>query len=279
MGSKAIKSLIAILLLITLIPTLDVRAASVKDLYNFYDIDYDTEVPSQLSETIKGYDSAKKYVEMYHHVVTSEFDTTCIDIELQNIDIRLSEIENELLGGYYLTLNDIYLLEDEYYSLLERKDDLIKSLETYTVDVDSVNTSNVPSYEDYKNAVRDKNDFTAKLEIGVVDNLTVPLQSEAILIESTDLSSTYKTVTGTGVLSLFNGVVESVEDSDNGLSIVINHYNGVKSYYDYLEETSLVEGATVYQNQNIGYILGNKLNLRLSLNGEFVNVSELFKEE
>ena len=43
MGSKAIKSLIAVLLLITLIPTLDVRADSVKDLYNFYDIDYDTE--------------------------------------------------------------------------------------------------------------------------------------------------------------------------------------------------------------------------------------------
>ena len=100
-----------------------------------------------------------------------------------------------------------------------------------------------------------------------------------MLIEATDLSSTYKTVTDTGVLSLFNGVVESIEDSDNGLSIVINHYNGVKSYYDYLEETSLVEGATVYQNQNIGYILDNKLNLRLSLNGEFVNVSELFKEE
>lgn len=279
MGIKQFRQIIAYTCLTLLTTPLQVNAASVDELYSLYGIKYNATLDGTVSETIKGYNNAKRYVEMYHHVSTAEFDTSVIDAELKHIDSRLKEIKEELFAGFYLTLDDIYLLEDEYNSLVDRKEELCQVDTDVTLDYQVPNLDTVPAYADYKEALKIRNEFEAQKEIGLLEGLEYPLQASSIMYDVNTLFTTFKTIDNTGVLCLFNGRVEKVEDTRDGLQITIDHYNGVRSIYNYLEETSLRTGDTVYQNQSIGYLLGNKLTLQLQLNGEFVDVSKLYNKE
>ena len=72
-----------------LMQPLVVNAESLDKLYEKYDIDYEVVIPQNVTETLKNYNAAQRYVKMYHYVASSIFDKTEIQSEL-------SEKEKEL---------------------------------------------------------------------------------------------------------------------------------------------------------------------------------------
>ena len=79
---------------------------------------------------------------------------------------------------------------------------------------------------------------------------------------------------------MFNGKVEAIEeDPDYGLTITVNSNNDVYYYICNLHEATVKVGDTVYQGQNVGYIMDTQAVFRLKLNGTFVDVSRLDSKE
>ena len=87
---------------------------------------------------------------------------------------------------------------------------------------------------------------------------------------------------GTSVVSMAKGTVETVSVSKElGNLVVIDHGNGLKSYYRFIEPTdTLKEGASVEMGQKIGTVAesygseaadGTHLHLEMELKGDFVD--------
>lgn len=279
-GKKAGKWLSLLAALAVLLFPINSKAADVSELYHTYGKDYEVEIPEDTLNTITAYDSAKKYVSMYNAVVSSEYDTTMLSSELEQLEEERARIADKLLAGYTMDMSALLELEDRYVYVINRIDDIESSLVSYNVEVSSIDAGAVPSYSEYSDAMREKNDILAKQEIGNIENLQVPVQSSARLLEHSDDMSTYKVIDGTGVLSLFNGVVDDVFISDEyGLTVVVNNQNGVKTHFCNMEFADVVIGETVYQNQRLGYVYGTKLLLRMQLGDDFVDVSKLLHTE
>jgi len=63
----------------------------------------------------------------------------------------------------------------------------------------------------------------------------------------------YETDTSKDVKAIFDGVVEKIEANDEyGLLITIDHKNGYKSIFGYLDEIRLTEGETVKKGMVVG---------------------------
>lgn len=277
---KFAKVITTVFLVACLFPAEIVQASDVSELYSLYNEECTSTLPEEITSTVTSYNNAKKYVSMYTYVINSEYDTSTLVNELTSINEELVDIEYKLIGGYSVCEADMLVLESRYSDLLERKDDIEKSLKSYSVDITSLDVNTVPTYSEYKDAVKKKNDYVSKREIGDLENLKIPVQSEALLVYNSDDYTTYRVIDNTGVLSMFNGVVEKVYVDDfYGLTVIVDNYNGVKSYFCNLEYTDVAAGDTVYQNQRIGYVLGSKAVFRLSLAETFVDCSILFEEE
>lgn len=257
-----------------------VKAASAEEVYEVYDMEYSVDIPKEVTETIRAYDNAKKYVSMYTYVVNSEYDIESLTLKQTQIETELRIIESKLLSGYDTPQVELYSLEDEYHSLKTQLENIRSSLHTYSIEMESVTANSVPTYTEYKEAVQTKNDIVARMQIGEVEQLKVPVQSVAKLIKHDTKSTIYKVIEGTGVLSPFNGVVDKVYvDKDYGLCVVFDNYNGIKTYVCNLETVDITEGDTVYQNQRIGYALGSTVLFKMSLSDTFVDISKIFVEE
>ncbi len=87
---------------------------------------------------------------------------------------------------------------------------------------------------------------------------------------------------GTDVLAVYDGVIESVENSLlNGVTITIDHGDGLKTIYNSLSEAdSLLEGMSVKQGEVIGtvsttnrqeYKAGAHLHFQVMENGSIIN--------
>ena len=268
-----------IALLLCMLPV-SVQASTADDLYKVYNKGYVTEVPETVVQTISKYDSAKRYASMYTYVINSEYDDTELLSKEAAMEEELKQLEIELLDGYSKPLAELYELEDRYYSIKEDLANLKSSRVSYVVDTESVKADEIPTYSEYKEAIRIRDDCLAKNNIGSLDNLSVPLQAQAYLVDSNEDKSVYKTIDGTGVLSIFNGVVDKIyETREDGICCVIDNYNGIKTYLCSLETVDVSEGDTVYQNQRIGYLKGTTAIFKLSLYGKFVDISKIFTEE
>ena len=275
MGKRAVA-----VVLLCLVFSTRAYAADVTELYEKYDMEYTAEVPEEVLETIQKYDNAKRYVSMYSYVINSEYDIESLVNKQLELEKYLLQLESELEAGYNKPLSDIYSLEDEYYTTKHQLDNISKSLQTYVIETESIETKDVPSYSKYKEALQSKNDIVSKRNIGSLDDLKVPVQSESILVDSSNDCSVYKVINNTGALSPFNGVVESIiVDEEYGLCCILNHHNGVQSFLCHLESVDVEEGDTVYQNQRIGYVQGNQFIFRLKLKDVFVDASKIFTEE
>ena len=275
MGKRAVA-----VVLLCLVFSTRAYAADVTELYEKYDIEYTAEVPEEVLETIQKYDNAKRYVSMYSYVINSEYDIESLVNKQLELEKYLLQLESELKAGYNKPLSAIYELEDEYYTAKQQLDNISKSLQTYVIETEYIETKDVPSYSKYKEALQSKNDIVSKRNIGSLDDLKVPVQSESILVDSSNDCSVYKVINNTGALSPFNGVVESiVVDKEYGLCCILNHHNGVQSFLCHLESVDVEEGDTVYQNQRIGYVQGNQFIFRLKLKDVFVDASKIFTEE
>lgn len=267
------------LVLCVLLTPLNVSASTASELYETYNMECNTTLPVEITDTIKSYNSAKKYATQYTYVVKSEFDTSALQLEHSQIENLLKELENELLSGYSKDIADIYAIEDEYLYLQQRLLDIESTLQSYTVEATELNVGDVPSYSEYKEALQNKNEIIAKREIGNL-NIKVPVQSLAKCITNSDEESSYKVVDSTGVLSPFNGEVKDVIlEEDNSYTVTIDNFNGIETTVANLESVDVIPGDTVYQNQRIGYVLGSKVIFKLCLNGVFVDISQIFVEE
>lgn len=280
MGEKAYKWLMLFVALVLLAQPCAVHAASVSELYTLYGKTFEVDIPEDILHTISTYNNAKRYVSMFNYVVNSEYDTESIRNEIAALDAELATLESKLMSGINSNIVDLQLLEDTYVSMLKRRTNLEQSLISYTVDDSEFDPGSVPTYSEYSEAMRTKNAVMADLEIGNIDDLMVPAQSQAKLMEVRDTECVYKVIEGTGVLSLFNGTVEDViVDDEYGLSVIVDNKNGVKTYFCNLEIADVTPGETVYQNQRLGYVYGSKLILRLELDEDFVDISKLLVEE
>lgn len=281
MGKKYCRAALAVLLLLLLLlPAEVVHASDVEELYDVYDKEFTSSMPEDIVDKIKSYEDAKRYVSMYTYVINSEYDTSVLTEELNSINSRLVELEIDLMSGYDKELSAILSIEEEYKVLTERKLDIESTLQSFPITINSIDVKSVPSYADYKDAVKQKNDFISKREIGNLTEMQVPVQSAAVLADNSADYTSYKVLDNTGILSPLNGTVEKVYVDDVfGLSIVVDNYNGVKTYMCNLEYADVTEGDTVYQNQRVGYCLGSKAVFRLSISDDFVDISKLFKED
>lgn len=278
MGIKTGTRIIAPLIL-SLCVALPVHASTVDELYDYYGKEYIVEIPNDVSETIKQYNAAKKYVSMYHYVINSEYDVSILETEKATLEKELEVVRTGLHAGYNKTIGEIYALENRYLEIKGRLSNISDAMNSYEVPTASLSVNNVPSYSDYKVAMKRKNELLSQAEIGVVPSRGYPLQSQCHLEEHSKAFTRYATINNTGVTAMFNGVVKEIKnDADYGLTLIIDHYNGVLSYYCNLEEVTVKVGETLYQGQQVGYIIDSTAIFRLSLSGEFVDVSTLFVE-
>lgn len=279
MGKKTRNNISLLAALAVLWTPLVCRAADVSELYQLYDEEYKVDIPEEILTTINTYDYAKKYVSMYNSVVSSEYDTSILEQELSNLLEEKDELTNALRSGYTRDLQESLALEDRYAEVLARIDNVQAAMQSFAVDVTTIDAGSVPSYSEYTTAMREKNAIMAEQEIGQLSDIEVPAQSGAKLLSHNSEFSSYRVVDGTGVLSVFNGVVDDVYISDDyGLVVVVDNKNGVKTHFCNLELADVVIGETVYQNQRLGYVYGTKLLLRMQLGDTFVDISKLFTE-
>lgn len=281
MGIKARKAAIAFILCSGLLcSTLAPSAITVEELYDFYDIAYEVEIPQNITETIKNYNAAQRYLKQYHYVASATYDTEPIEADLKKVKTEMDEVETELRKGYSLTLSEIYDLEERYEELLDDKKHLESALVIHEPDWSSEVAVNVPDYSGYEEAVHERDAIIASTEIGNIKDIEVPVQAKALLYDNSDEMTIYKTVSGASVLAMFNGTVTSIDkDKDYGLTVTIDHNNGVYSYCCNLKDACVKVGDTVYQGQVVGYTLDSLAVFRLKLDGTFVDVSCLYKQE
>lgn len=279
MGKKAAKAIVIALLCAASIQ-LPVHAATASDLYEVYGKEFTVDLPEDVVAKIRAYESAKKYVSMYNYVANSEFDVKAIEDEIRVTTRERDSVSNELLAGYDKSTAELFELESRYTELSNKLDRLQKSLESFDVDVTPVNIGDVPTYSEYVEALRERNDILGSTEIGDLEELQVPVQSLATCKSLDDTSATYRCVEGTGVVSLFNGTVEKVYVDDTyGLCVCIDNHNGIKTYFCNLELVDVMEGETVYQYQRIGYVYGSTITLQLQLDEEYVDITKILAEE
>lgn len=278
MGFK--KTAVGVMTIALLLTPLSVHAESVDKLYEKYDMDYEVYIPQDVSETIKNYNAAQRYVKMYHYVASAIYDKDAVKAELAEARKQLAEVEMQLRNGYSLTLSEIYELEDTYTELKHDEERLQSALIEYEPDWGSEVAENVPDYAGYTEAKKTRDAIIASQEIGNITSPDIPVASQALLYDDSDTMTIYKTIPNATVLAMFNGKVEDIKSTDDyGLTVKVNCSNGVNYYICNLESTDVKKGDTVYQGQNIGNIVDTKAVFRLQLDGTFVNVSKLYSKE
>lgn len=270
MGYKQHTACGAVILLILLfITALPVQASSSKELYAFYGMAYESDLPDEVYTTIMNYQSAQRLLKQYRYLQnTYGADTASTVSELRS---NLTEITAQLKNGFYLSLADIERLEMEYKEKLAEYNAAVSRSKSHNIDLPVSDDFYVPTTEEYQEALRVKAEYSSRENIGDLSNLT--LFSQAYLVDDFDSTSVaYLTADGTPVLSLFNGEVSELTEEYVG----VDCYNGIMLYYYGVSE-SVEIGDTVYQGKVIGYSSG-RVTLKLQINGVFVSVHKLLEE-
>lgn len=273
MGYQKFKKLILFALCLS-VPCCSVHASTASDLYAVYGMEYTPKYSEDILDTIQRYDNAKKYIAMYQYVALSEFDTTKIDTKLEELSKRKAELEEQLLGGFSLELNELYLLEDEYNDVCTQLDNYEKSKVSYEVEYSTPTPDDVPTYSEYVTAIKEKSSIDTLADIGNLDNLKPPFTSASLIESKTNSEIIYRVATGTTVTSLFNGTVVAIDS----IGVTVDHHNNIYTLYSGLSDVYVEVGDTVYQGAAIG-AANDLVKLKCKVNSKIVDVSKLFKED
>jgi septal ring factor EnvC (AmiA/AmiB activator) len=270
MGFKASATAGSLVVLLFLTPA-TIYADTANDLYDLYDMKYEDSIPEDVIDTISRYNYAQKYVSMFQYVAVSEYDTDLINAKIDQLESNLESLTDQLLAGYDLSMDEIYTLEDEYNETYTKLQDAKDSLQTVEIDFDTPTVDNTPTYSEYKEALQKKSKLVTEAELGEISDLSYPVTTAALESDRTFTSLTLAVADGATITSLFNGTVALTDDN----SITIDHHNGIYTYYGGLTSYYVRPGDTVYQGQSIG-TSGNKVILKLKIDGKLVDISKLF---
>lgn len=248
-------------------------AKGVEDLYTLYGIPYEVTYPDDIMRIISDFQYAEKYVSMYRYVVESTFDTTVIENRISKLEVDLLSVEEQLLCGYTLSIEEIYTLEDEYVSITGQLEDAKKSLIGGEIDYNIPNAENTPTRKEYEEALEKKSKMGAAVNLGEFE-LNYPVDTGALISDKTDTHLELAVANNSTVTALFNGTVTAITSS----SISIDHTNDVFTFYGNLRSVSVNVGDAVTQGQPIGTTTST-LMLKMKLDGNLVDITKIFKEE
>ena len=272
MGNKTKAGLITVLFVLLFVTP--VQASSIEELYALYQIDYVNAYPDGIVKTMRSYQSAQKYVKRYRGVIESDFDSSIYTRRLEKYEAELKNIESMLLDGYDLSLSEIYSLEDKYSSIQSKIKSTQESMAVSENSIEKLDSSDVPTYTEYCEAVSRKAELDSNSPIGDLSKLKVPIKSSFLLDKHNKTSATYMTTDNAPIVALFSGKV--VETSDTYCKIE-NSY-GVAVYYRNLSDMSYSIGDVVDEGAVIGHSY-SYVTLQLSLDNNFVDITKLFEKE
>ena len=270
MGKKDAKviALVSILLAIPIVA----HAETVDDLHTLYGIETVHEDLSAEEDVVHRYEDVRRFVAMYNYVDLSTPDTATQDMRIKEIDKEISDTEAQLLDGFYLSFEEITILEDKLTSALTYRSYVLGTYDYVMVDVDIPGVNEVPSYQQYQDALDALSRSSSYVEVGDLSSLPYPIVGDCTLVNQTG-NYTYFSVDGRKpVISLFNGTVLYV--GDNGITIGIKD---VTIQYENMETVSVEVGATIEQYDIIGYATDGVL-VNLWIGDERVDMSKLYVE-
>ncbi|MCI5727602.1 MAG: M23 family metallopeptidase [Clostridium sp.] len=111
--------------------------------------------------------------------------------------------------------------------------------------------------KNYKERILDKIDEIKKIVLGE-ETLKEKIKNEYIMPISGDYKSTNNAVIinpkagCSEIVASYRGVVDILDEDDNGKYIIINHQNGIETYYGYIKETNVKIGQIVDKGRVIG---------------------------
>lgn len=272
MGFKNAKRAWTFCFVVALLLPINCKADTCTDLYSLYGMEYRVQYPAGTIETIQSYNYAEKYLTMYYNIAKCEYGTSELVERQKSITSRMAELEEKLSYGYYLTLSEIRSLESEYLSLEEQLSNVEKSILTYDMNTDIIDSSSIPTKDTYNDALLVKSEVDTQATLGDVKKVKRPFNGKSLLKDEDDESITFSVANRTEVVALFNGVIESVDD--NG--IVLNCHNGIKVYYTGVKFPSVSVEQLLSQYDVIG-LSSNTVKVSLQLDDSFVDISKLLE--
>lgn len=273
MGNETASKFLIVILVCFLLKPITVEAATPAELYTEYDLQYADSYPDGVLETISAYQNAQKYETMYYYVVSSDYDTSIIDRRITELEATLKDCENKLQSGYSLSISEIYELEDLYNTTLDKLEDAKSAANVVEIDYHMPTLSDVPSYDEYCEALSIKSKYDSTQELGTL-MINVPVTGDSSVNEDTDKHLLLDAQAGSTVTSLFNGTVVQVTEN----SVTVQHPGNIYTYYGNLESVYVVENESVYQGEGVGSA-SETVMLKMKINGNFVPISKLISKE
>lgn len=253
-----------------LLQPLTAYAYTAEELYEDCEVEWESPYSQEDLDTIRNYNYAKRYASMFRYVADSTYDESVIEERIQQCEEQLQSIEKELLAGFDKTEVEIYQLESDYNTALQQLEEAKSTMTPIDVDVKKLSADEIPTYAEYVKALNRKRSTEVSCNLGEMKAVKASLN--AVLIKDyTSTSVTYATVEGSGVVSLFNGVVAAVGEDH----VTINHHNGIVSSYKGLRATVKV-GDTVTQGSPIGITPG-EFTVKLRVGDKLIDIYKLLE--
>lgn len=253
-----------------LLQPLHAFAYSAEELYTECEVQWESPYSQEDLDTIRDYNYAKRYASMFRYVADSTYDETVIENRIKDCEEALADIESQLLSGFDKTAEELYQLESDYSIALQQLEEAKTTTMPVEVDVKQLNADEIPSYQEYVKALNRKRATEVSCNLG--ESKTVQISMNAVLVKDyTDTYVTYATVEGSGIVSLYNGVVAAVGEDH----VTINHRNGIVSSYKGVRATVKV-GDKVTQGSPIGLTNG-EFTVKLRVGNKLVDIYKLLE--
>lgn len=247
-------------------------AANTKALYTLYGKEYSPKYPKGVSETIAKYDSAMRYLKMYHYIDGVASSSDILSARIKDLKKELDTIKDKLTLGYFKDTNEIYELEEKYSTLYKQYSGYMETLQTFSVKGETVNLKDAPTYKEYCYALEMKKLYSGEHNLGSV-HMKYPVVGEVKSIEKTKQGVRLE-VSSAKVQSIFNGRVTNVSNN----SVTVSHYDGIYSYYGNLHKIKVHVGDSVSQGSVLG-TAASSVELRLMVGNEIVDIKQIFNED
>ena len=247
-------------------------AANTKALYTLYGKEYSPKYPKGVSETIAKYDSAMRYLTMYHYIKGVANSSDILASRVKELKKELDDIKNKLTLGYFKDTSEIYDLEERYSTLYDQYSGYMQTLQTFSVKDESINLKDVPTYKEYCYALELKKLYSGEHNLGSV-LVKYPVVGDVKSVSKTKKGIRLK-VNDAKVQSIFNGRVTNVSNN----SVTVSHYDGIYSYYGNLHKIRVHVGDSVSQGSQLG-VATSSVELRLMVDNEIVDITQIFNED
>lgn len=271
MGKKNSAKVIAAFLAL-LIPRITVNAETSEDLYHLYGITIEDMIPEDVLATVSDYNTVRKFVAMYNYIDLAVPDTESQDKSKEKLEKEISDAENQLLNGYYLSYEEVLALEDKISYAYECIDYIDGTYDYEQVEIDIPNVSSIPSKDSYNQALNVMSQYTSSVPIGNLENLQLPIE-EGTMVSHAESGCELITPKYSYALSLLNGDVLSVSDS----SLTIRTGSQILIRYKDLADVYLEPGDTVEQYDRIG-LVKESMGVEMIIADKHYDIYEMYKE-